>query len=243
MRDQRRPSPAWRLLLAFALTHVVFATWPALDLHASRLAFDGTRFALADSEVLGALRYAVWTATVVVGLGSLALGGAWLALGRRARVAPGPLAYPGVLMLLGPGLLVNGLLKEHWGRARPADVEAFGGEATFTPPFEIANQCAGNCSFVSGEGAGAVALALGLGALTRSTTARVALGVLAAGASLLRVAMGRHFLSDIVFGAFLMAFLAVLLHRVMRIDRDLPTLSRTRFSHDLGLFMAPFLRG
>jgi len=33
-------------------------------------------------------------------------------------------------MIIGPGLLVNTVFKEHWGRARPSQVEEFGGQQT-----------------------------------------------------------------------------------------------------------------
>lgn len=36
-----------------------------------------------------------------------------------------------VCLALGPGLLVNGILKEHWGRPRPRYTEPFGGEMRF----------------------------------------------------------------------------------------------------------------
>lgn len=249
--SERRPPPGagwaavaspWRLFVAFALLHLLFATWPALDLHVSAVFFDGEAFPAARSPTLDALRHAVWNATIIATLAGLLAWLVWLALGWRARVAPRVLGYPVALMVLGPGLVVNGILKTHWGRARPADVVPFGGEAAFTPPFEIAGECARNCSFVSGEGAGAVALALGLGALTDSTRARIALTALAALASLLRVAKGRHFLSDVIFGAFLMAFLAILLYRLMRIGPARRTLTRRNLAHDLGLLAAPFRR-
>jgi len=56
-------------------------------------------------------------------------------------------------LALGPGLLVNSLLKSHWGRARPIEVSAFGGARSFSPAYIIAQQCSRNCSFVSGDAA------------------------------------------------------------------------------------------
>lgn len=233
------PSP-WRLFVAFALLHLLFATRPGLDLLASAVFFDGGGFPLARSAALGAVRYAIWGLVIASALGCLLLWLLWLALSRRAQVAARVWAYPVALALLGPGLLVNGVLKEHWGRARPADVRPFGGEAQFTPPFEMARECSGNCSFVSGEGAGAVAMALGVGALTPWAWARAALAALAVIASGLRVAMGRHFVSDVVFGAFLMAFLALALHRLMRMEPALATLTRANLRRDVGALAAPF---
>ena len=58
-----------------------------------------------------------------------------------------------VFSLLGPGLIVNNVLKDHWDRARPREIAEFGGDKAFTPPLVIADQCERNCSFVSGEAA------------------------------------------------------------------------------------------
>ena len=60
---------------------------------------------------------------------------------------------------LGPGLVVNGILKEHWGRARPRDVTQFGGDRRFTPALVIADQCERNCSFSAGHPSAGFALA------------------------------------------------------------------------------------
>ena len=65
-------------------------------------------------------------------------------------------------LFLGPGLVVNELLKKHWGRARPVQVTEFGGQAQYTPPWQITDQCPRNCSFSSGHAAlGFYPMALG----------------------------------------------------------------------------------
>jgi lipid A 4'-phosphatase len=103
-------------------------------------------------------------------------------------------------------LVVNVLFKEHWGRARPLDVTEFGGDHLFTSALTITNQCAHNCSFVGGEASSFAALFFVLFFVLRadlhSPSAYLKLGValgIAVFGSLLRVAFGHHFLSDIVF--------------------------------------------
>lgn len=54
-------------------------------------------------------------------------------------------------MLVGPFLIVNGIFKTFWGRARPRDIDLFGGSKAFSLPLEISNQCAWDCSFMSGH--------------------------------------------------------------------------------------------
>lgn len=41
-----------------------------------------------------------------------------------------------LLMIIGPGLVVNTVFKDHWGRPRPAEVEMFGGKEKYLPVWE-----------------------------------------------------------------------------------------------------------
>jgi lipid A 4'-phosphatase len=90
----------------------------------------------------------------------------------------------------------------------------------------MTDQCARNCSFVSGEGSGAAALVIGglvvLHALrTRLgerviTVAQLFLATSAFTAAALRVILGRHFLSDTIFAALLVALIALLLWPIVQ---------------------------
>lgn len=103
---------------------------------------------------------------------------------------------------LGPGLMVNVVLKDHWGRPRPRTVDLFGGKLPFEPAGSFGGQCHDNCSFVSGEAAGVFILPLIALLAPPRWRGRLfaALAVVALAASLLRVAFGAHFLSDAVLG-------------------------------------------
>ena len=61
-----------------------------------------------------------------------------------------------VSLVLGPGLLVNTVLKDHWARPRPGMVTNFGGTMTFRRGGIHAAPATRNCSFVSGETSSAV---------------------------------------------------------------------------------------
>lgn len=52
--------------------------------------------------------------------------------------------------VLGPGVIVNSLFKDHWGRPRPAHIEPFGGQEQYIPPLKYNAQGKGN-SFPSGH--------------------------------------------------------------------------------------------
>ena len=62
-----------------------------------------------------------------------------------------PLAFVALAGTLGPGAVVNHIFKDNWQRARPYQVEQFGGPQQFTRAAVITNQCDNNCSFVSGH--------------------------------------------------------------------------------------------
>ena len=206
----------WRLLVATALIHLLFAIWPSIDIWVSRqfVLADGS-FWLAKSRIAEEIRMPIWVASVALAVLAAILLGFSLFRGAKAHTHWQLWAFITTLYVLGPGLLVNGLLKQYWGRARPVMVEAFGGNKVFTPPFEIAGQCSNNCSFVSGEAASAAVMVIVLAVLFISAVPRpwraavfVALGALFMLASGMRVASGRHFLSDVVFGGLFMLILA-----------------------------------
>ena len=112
------------------------------------------------------------------------------------------------LYLLVPGLLVNGYLKAHSGRARPGDVAEFGGAHLFTRAGAFTDQCARNCSFVSGEVSAATVLGVALWLwASLEGWQRVYLRVLGLAVvvftAVQRVMTGRHFPSDAVFAALI----------------------------------------
>jgi lipid A 4'-phosphatase len=57
-----------------------------------------------------------------------------------------------VYMVLGPGLIINTVFKDHWGRPRPAEVQNFGGHEKYLPVWERGIAGKGK-SFPSGHAA------------------------------------------------------------------------------------------
>lgn len=106
--------------------------------------------------------------------------------------------------LIGPILIVDAGLKNQVGRARPAQIETFGGSMAFTPAFMPSNQCERNCSFVSGHVA-TTAFVMAFGWLSSAGIRRrwLVASIAAAGfMGLVRMSAGGHFLSDCVFAWF-----------------------------------------
>ena len=193
--------------LAAAAT-ALFLLLPQIDLFVSALFYvPGHGFALRDRAPVALLYHLVpWVAWAIV----LAIVGAaaWLFLMQRPlwRLDRKALAFLALSTALGPGLLANTVLKDHWGRARPAQIERFGGSARFTPAPLTAAECARNCSFVSGHAALGFSLVAFAFLLPPGRLRRAGIGAaLGFGAlvGLARIAQGGHFLSDVVFAGLL----------------------------------------
>lgn len=109
--------------------------------------------------MIGAVRRLANNLALPVILGALGLGlWSWRLRRPVLGIDPRRAAFVVLALALGPGLVVNAVLKEHVGRARPAQLETFGGEASFSPAWTLSDQCAENCSFVSGDVAAAAAM-------------------------------------------------------------------------------------
>ncbi|WP_232846440.1 phosphatase PAP2 family protein [Amphritea pacifica] len=114
-------------------------------------------------------------------------------------------------LILGPGLLVNTVLKDNSiGRARPVQVENFGGNKQFTPAFVYSGACSKNCSFVSGHAAmGFYFMILGwLFASRKAFWGGCMVGVVL---GLTRIVQGGHFFSDVLFAFWAVYFVIALL--------------------------------
>lgn len=212
MRCLEQARTRFILLLALAVS-LLLAALPSLDLALSRCFYGGDGFPLKNAWWVAALQQGV---SCVIGLGLAAVLGLFAfnrATGRRVRDVDGrAVAYVLLALLLGSGVIVNGVLKSGFGRARPRNVVQFGGSQQFSPAFAIAHECDANCSFSSGDVAGAFfSLPLAY-ALFRKRRALLAAGAFGAVVAFARIASGAHFLSDTVVSFFVMWIVADVLH-------------------------------
>ncbi|HYF97936.1 MAG TPA: phosphatase PAP2 family protein [Coxiellaceae bacterium] len=116
--------------------------------------------------------------------------------------------YVLLCFLVGPGLVVNLILKDHWGRPRPSQVEAYGGTAIFQPVWKVSQQCNRNCSFVCGDCAMVFTLFAWVPLVRHRKLAFVLVSLAGLAISSLRVSAGGHFLSDALM-AGLISYLIV----------------------------------
>ena len=129
-----------------------------------------------------------------------------------------------ILLALGPGLLVNSVFKEHWGRPRPREIVQFGGSKTFLQPWQPGISGKGR-SFPSGHSSAAFYLIAPFFVYRRSRPA-LAQSWLAGGIlfgmlmSCARIAQGGHFLSDCLWSFGMVWLTALILAEIMGINRE-----------------------
>ena len=218
------------ILASFLVFSLILAVFPGIDLSISRLFFDGKSF--QHNQVHDFLHESMGV-FLVASVGSV------LALcifnrvanQRVCNVCMKRVLYLFLVLVIGAGLIVNVLLKDNFGRARPRDVTQFGGLMHFTPPFVMSNECNRNCSFASGEAAGgffSLALALALSRRRRAYVAALAVGAVF---SWSRISQGAHFFSDTVVSFFVMLIVADVLYYYLvmthteRADLPVPALA------------------
>lgn len=207
-------------LLLLAVIGVLLVAVPQIDLAIAGLfydPFDG--FYLREHPLVRLVFHgAPWiTRTVVVSLLLFLLAG-WTIWRQRAFISRQRRAalYLLLVMLIGPGLLVNTVFKEHWGRARPSQIEAFGGSKQFTRAAIPADQCAKNCSFVSGHASvGFFFLAFAFVWPRRRVLWLATGSALGLGIGLVRIMQGGHFFSDVIFCGIVVYLAARVLHALM----------------------------
>ena len=204
------------LLIALGLALAVgllFGIYPELDLKLAALFYDtaSKSFPLKHDALAAIVRdgamYIAW------GLALPAIIVPFFKLVRPDQ----PLLIPGraiiflvVTLFLSAGVLTNLTFKSYWGRPRPVVVTQFNGTQEFVPWWDPRGACGRNCSFFSGEGATAF-WTYAPAALTPPAwrplayTAATLFGVVT---SVLRMAFGGHFFTDVA-AAGLVTFLVV----------------------------------
>ena len=141
---------------------------------------------------------------------------------RRSWIRPG--LFLVILLALGPGLIVNSVFKEYWGRPRPREIVQFGGKKEFLHPWQKGVAHMGR-SFPSGHASAAFYLSAPFFLLRRRKPGTASLwmaGGLIFGClmSVARITQGGHFLSDNLWAWGMVHLTAVSLYYLLRLDRD-----------------------
>ncbi|MDD2897408.1 MAG: phosphatase PAP2 family protein [Desulfuromonadaceae bacterium] len=141
---------------------------------------------------------------------------------RRSWIRPG--LFLVILLILGPGLIVNTVFKDYWGRPRPREIVQFGGTKEFLHPWQKGIAHKGR-SFPSGHASAAFYLSAPF-FIYRRKKPEIARAWLIGGLcfgflmSAARITQGGHFLSDNLWAWGMVHLIAVALYYLLRLDRD-----------------------
>jgi lipid A 4'-phosphatase len=204
------------LFIALALALIIgllFGIYPELDLKLAGLFYDATTksFPLKLNALAAIARDgAMWIAW---GLALPAIVALVVKLARPDK----PLLMSGraimfllTTLILSAGVLTNLTFKSYWGRPRPVTVTQFNGSEPFVAWWDPRGSCERNCSFFSGEGATAF-WTYAPAALTPPPwrpLAYAAATLFGVSTSVLRMAFGGHFFTDVAAAA-LVTFLVI----------------------------------
>lgn len=144
---------------------------------------------------------------------------------RRIRSIQRVGLYLVLVMAIGPGILVNSMLKDRWGRPRPRDIVEFGGKHAYEAPLRVDSQSPGK-SFPSGHAAAGFYFYV-LYFVLRAKKPRLAIAALIFATlygmliGLARMAQGGHFCSDIIWAGGLVYLCAAVIYHIMGKDDGL----------------------
>lgn len=210
----------YSILAVAVITGVVFAVVPQFDIDIAGYFFrpDVKVRVSAMQPVLEMIRTCntvLSVSTVLLALAALVLKLIWprgpaLIPARAALLIVGTFA-------LGPALLANGVFKSHWSRPRPGEVMHLGGTSPYMRWWDPRGECKSNCSFVSGEASSAYAMLAPAVALPPPWRYPAIGAALLYGSmiGLVRMALGGHFLTDVIFAGVLTALIVWLLHGLL----------------------------
>jgi lipid A 4'-phosphatase len=190
-----------------AVTGAVFGLFPQIELAVARYFYG---FIDASHNVFDWRYYpplmrardaVIWIPTILVAPAVAAIVLKLIFPRRKMFVSGRAAVFLVATLALAPGLMVNVVLKDHWGRPRPVDLARFGGDQHYVPWWDPRGDCPSNCSFVSGDVSGAV-WTIAPAALAPPQWRALAYGAaLALGTAMavMRVMAGGHFISDVIF--------------------------------------------
>jgi lipid A 4'-phosphatase len=204
------------LIVALVLALVVgllFGIYPELDLKLASWFYDETSrsFPLKLNTTAAIARNGAMVIAWALALPAIVALIMKLARPDRPLLVSGrAVAFLLVTLALSAGVLTNFTFKSYWGRPRPVVVSQFNGDQAFVPWWDPRGACARNCSFFSGEGATAfwTYAPAALAPPAWRPLAYVAATLFGVTTSLLRMAFGGHFFTDVA-AAGLVTFLAI----------------------------------
>ncbi len=190
------------ILIVFFVLVIFITIGPEIDVYISSLFYNGNKqFLVQGDYIVSILFRKILLPLLLIYIFVLPLISRFLTIQKlyfNYRFALSEIIFiwfSGAFTML---LVVNIILKDMWGRARPNDISYFDGIYDFTPWYKISNSCASNCSFVSGDAA--VGFLLIIFYFITKKNVYLYLGLITGSClGFIRIVAGGHFFSDIVF--------------------------------------------
>lgn len=202
--------------VAFILSSLIFIFFPKIDIFVSNLFYEQKSGFFTNGTWYETMLYSSVKPVIFVAVALPILLWFYNIFSKKnlLHVNGKVVGYLLLVLAIGPGLIVNDIFKEHWGRARPSQTIIFGGDKEFTPAFILSDQ--GGYSFSCGHNAGAFFL-IALALLARKNrvfwmSLAFAYGIII---SYVRIAAGGHFLSDAVVSFFIVYITSLILYGII----------------------------
>jgi lipid A 4'-phosphatase len=195
------------VLIIAAGAGLALGLFPKVDLWVAQASYDAidandNLFTLGQSPTILALRkIGTWVEILLIAAPVIAVAIKLLRPHTKMLISGSAVVFLIASLALGPGLLVNVVLKDYWGRPRPGHITQFGGNQHYVAWWDPRGECQKNCSFVSGEAASAFWTIAPAALVPPQYRALAYAAALTFGItiSVLRLMMGGHFLSDTIF--------------------------------------------
>lgn len=137
---------------------------------------------------------------------------------KKSDTIKSPMIFLLIALAFGPGLTVNWMLKENFGRARPSQVVELGGTKEFSRAGHYTDQCTTNCSFSSGH----ASMGFYFTSFSYIVPAPYQAIVFVVGAlfggfvGIGRIMQGGHFFSDVIFSLLVVMIINEISFRMWR---------------------------
>jgi len=201
-------------LIVLAVTSTVLFWLTDLDIQLAALFYHSQHLVgdwpFQHGKVIKLLYDIAFPFTVTAGFAALAvyIVGYFHPYARRFRRRA---LYILLVIVLGPGLVVNLIVKDHWGRPRPLHIQQFSGEYHYVPPLKLGHTP--DKSFVCGHcSVGYAFFALYFLSQNHKVFYFILTLALAWSMGFTRMTSGSHFVSDILWSGYLVFLVAFALY-------------------------------
>ncbi len=209
------------LVVLLALTALFMAT--ELDLQISGYFYspeEGWKY--ASSEICSLVYdYGTWPGLAMAIIAGIAFLAGFLR--RSLSIYRKQALFFVLLLALGPGLIVNFILKDNAGRPRPREITVFGGTSQFLKLLDLGDAGNGQ-SFPSGHASMGFFLAAPYFVLRKTNSGWAPVWLIfglaaGSGVGIVRIAQGAHFASDIVWSWGIVHLTALALSDFLSLDK------------------------